>query len=189
MWRYVLRSCRVIFSASYNSDEGEREDINSSDLSDLSDSEKEKCSVGGDSPGRKTTEMLDTTGSRGASASGKCSEELNLYLCIAVCGNKCGLYVLEASAPQSHESTPRRVALQPVTPEGAGASAKFQVHEQAQVQQPDEDGSSSDPTTTDDSGDESEPETPGALHHRHKSAPDHPSEGRILLSGELEFCF
>ena len=188
MWRYVLRSCRVIFSASYNSDEGEREDINSSDLSDLSDSEKEKCSVGGDSPGRKTTEMLDTTGSRGASASGQCSEELNLYLCIAVCGNKCGLYVLEASAPQSHESTPRRVALKPV-PEGADASANLQVQEQAPAQQADEGGSSSEPTTTDDSGDESEPETPGALHHRHKSVPDHPSEGRILLSGELEFCF
>ena len=44
--------------------------------------------------------------------------------------------------------------------------------------------SSSAPSDTDDSSDESEPETPGARHHRHKSAPEHPMEGRILLSGE-----
>ena len=45
--------------------------------------------------------------------------------------------------------------------------------------------SSGDESDDDDSPNESEPETEGALHHRHKSAPSHPAEGRILLSGEL----
>ena len=47
-----------------------------------------------------------------------------------------------------------------------------------------EEAASSSSSDFSDSPVDSEPETEGAIHHRHKSAPDHPVEGRILLSGE-----
>ena len=71
----------------------------------------------------------------------------------------------------------KRAALVPV-PENVAAAPAFQ----AAREEVDADDDASDSTSEEES-DESEPETEGALHHRHKAAPDHPAEGRILLSG------